>query len=287
MGCYLRPTELSEALEALAAPGDGALEIIAGGTDFYPARVGRAPDERVLDITALAGLRGIREADDHYLIGALATWSELMRAALPPCFDGLKEAAREVGGVQIQNTGTICGNICNASPAADGVPGLLTLEAGVEIASRSGQRTLPLAEFILGNRRTRLGPGELVTGLRVPKPAPGARSAFLKLGTRAYLVISIVMVAALVEPTHDGKVARARLAVGACSPVALRLAELEAALAGRPLDKRLGAVVEPRHLAALAPIDDIRGAADYRLDAARTLVARALSRLGAELGERA
>ena len=133
MGCYLRPTELSEALEALAAAGDGALEILAGGTDFYPARVGRAPDERVLDITALAGLRGIREADDHYLIGALATWSELMRAPLPPCFDGLKEAAREVGGVQIQNTGTICGNICNASPAADGVPGLLTLEAGVEI----------------------------------------------------------------------------------------------------------------------------------------------------------
>jgi len=284
MGCYLRPTELSEALEAL---GDGPWALLAGGTDFYPARVGRAPDERVLDLTALKGLRALREDGDHYRIGALATWSDLIRAPLPPCFDGLKAAARQVGGLQIQNAATICGNICNASPAADAVPGLLTLEATVEIASRGGRRALPLGDFILGNRRTSLGQDELVTGLRLPKPAPGARSAFLKLGARSYLVISIVMVAALVEPGADGRVAGARLAVGACSPVALRLPALEAALAGRPLDGRLGEAVEPGHLAALSPLDDIRGAADYRLDAAATLLRRALSGLGAELGEAA
>jgi CO/xanthine dehydrogenase FAD-binding subunit len=284
MGCYLRPTELSEALEAL---GDGPWALLAGGTDFYPARVGRAPDERVLDISAIEGLRELRPEGDHYLIGALATWSDLIRAPLPLGFDGLKAAARQIGGPQIQNAATLCGNICNASPAADAVPPLLTLEATVEIASRGGRRSLPLADFIIGNRRTSLGADELVTGLRVPKPAPGARSAFLKLGARSYLVISIVMVAALVEPGDDGRVAGARLAVGACSPVALCLPELEAALAGRPLDDRLGEVVEPGHLAALTPIDDIRGGADYRLDAAATLLHRALSGLGAELGDAA
>jgi CO/xanthine dehydrogenase FAD-binding subunit len=282
MAKYLRPTELPEALKALE---EGPLEIIAGGTDYYPARVGPRPDDDVLDITALEALRGIDEDDTGFRIGALATWTDLIRTTLPPCFDGLKEAARQVGGVQIQNTGTICGNLCNASPAADGVPPLLCLDARVEIASRAGTRSTPLAEFIVGNRRTILEPGELVTGLFIPKPAPGARSIFLKLGARRYLVISIVMVAAVIEPTDAGTVARARVAVGACSPVAERLPELEAALAGCSLDGALGAAVAAAHLGPLAPIDDVRGTADYRLDAVETLLRRALDELGASFGD--
>ncbi len=278
---YLRPTELSEALQAL---DEGALEIVAGGTDYYPARVGRPLDDDVLDITALTTLRGIEEDDAGFRIGALATWTDLVRTPLPACFDGLKQAARQVGGLQIQNAGTICGNVCNASAAADGVPNLLCLDAGVEVASRVGTRTLPLAEFMLGNRRTALGPGELVTGLVIPRPGPGARGTFLKLGARRYLVISIVMVAAVIEPSGPGTVGRARVAVGACSPVARRLTELEAALAGRPLDAPLGDAVTPDHLTRLVPIDDVRGPAEYRLDAALTLVRRALGELGASLG---
>jgi CO/xanthine dehydrogenase FAD-binding subunit len=278
MGIYLRPSEIGEAVAALAAR---PLTILAGGTDFYPARVGKPLSEDILDITALAALRGISEDDRSYRIGAALRWSELAAADLPPWFACLKLAAREIGGVQIQNAGTLAGNICNASPAADGVPGLLVLDAAIEVASCKGTRRLPLADFILGNRRTALRRDELVTAIVVPKPRGAARSSFLKLGARKYLVISIVMVASLVETAPDGTITDARIAVGACSAAAQRLAPLEQALRGRKLASGIGAQVEARHLAALTPIDDVRGAAAYRNDAALALVARSLEALAA------
>jgi CO/xanthine dehydrogenase FAD-binding subunit len=271
MGAYLRPHCLDEALTALARPH----VVLAGGTDFYPARVGRAIGEDVLDIGGIAILRGISANSAGWRLGATTTWSELIEADLPPLFDGLKQAAREVGGRQIQNAGTLAGNLCNASPAADGVPCLLALDAEIEIASPTGSRRLPLGQFITGVRRTALAPGELVVAIHVPRPRHEARSAFLKLGTRRYLVISIAMAAATVE-VADGRVASARIAVGACSPVAARLPRLEAALAGAPIDGRLAERVEAAHLAPLSPIDDVRGSAAYRSDAVVTVLRRLL-----------
>ena len=192
MGAYLRPHCLAEALTALARPH----VVLAGGTDFYPARVGRAIGEDVLDIGGIAILRGISADRAGWRLGATTTWSELIESDLPPLFDGLKQAAREVGGRQIQNAGTLAGNLCNASPAADGVPCLLALDAEIEIAGPAGSRRLPLRQFITGVRRTALAPGELVVAIHVPRPRHEARSAFLKLGTRRYLVISIAMAAA-------------------------------------------------------------------------------------------
>src|SRR6267154_1248382 len=159
MGAYLRPSRLEDALTALARPH----AVLAGGTDFYPARVGRAIDDDVLDIGGIAVLRGISGDAAGWRLGATTTWSELLETDLPPLFDGLKQAAREVGGRQIQNAGTLAGNICNASPAADGIPPLLTLDARVELASLAGTRELPLAEFVTGNRRTNRRPDELMT----------------------------------------------------------------------------------------------------------------------------
>lgn len=281
MGSYLRPTELGDALAALGARAPRA--ILAGGTDFYPARVGRTIDEDILDITALP-LGGIADRGDHWRIGALATWTELLAATLPPCFDALKQAAREVGGAQIQNAGTIAGNLCNASPAADGVPPLLAMDAEVELAAAAGERRVPLADFITGNRKTARRAEELVTAIRVPKPVAGTQSVFLKLGARRYLVISIVMVAATIEPDERNQIHRARIAVGACAPVAQRLRALESALNGLSIDTGLSTVVCPEHLAqGLAPIDDVRGSAAYRNDAALTLVRRALAELGARM----
>jgi CO/xanthine dehydrogenase FAD-binding subunit len=271
---YLRPGEVEEAVRALAST---PLTILAGGTDFYPARVGRPVAEDVLDVTAIGALRGITETADRFRLGAATTWSEVIQAELPPLFDGLKLAAREVGGVQIQNAGTLAGNLCNASPAADGVPCLLALDAEIELASVGGTRVVPLAAFITGNRRTTRRRDELVTAVLVPKPARPARSTFLKLGARKYLVLAIALVAASVE-IADGRVAAARVAVGACSEVAQRLPALEAALAGRPLGE-LAAAVEPAHLASLSPIDDVRGAAEYRREAALVVVRRALGAL--------
>jgi CO/xanthine dehydrogenase FAD-binding subunit len=274
MGDYLRPTRLEEALEALARPW----VVLAGGTDFYPARVGRAIDEPVLDITAIAALRGISAGPQGWRLGATTTWSELIQADLPPLFDGLKQAAREVGGRQIQNAGTLAGNLCNASPAADGVPPLLALGAEVELADRHSTRRLPLAGFVTGNRRTARRPGELVVAIHVPRPARPARSAFLKLGARRYLVISIAMAAATLE-IEAGRVVAARIAVGACSAVAQRLPALEAALLGASLDEDLAGCVEPSHLAPLSPIDDVRASAAYRADASLTLLRRLLRSL--------
>lgn len=271
MADYLRPTNLNEALQALAHPWT----VLAGGTDFYPARVGRAIDENVLDITAIAALRGIAAQPGGWRLGATTTWSELIDAELPPLFDGLKQAAREVGGRQIQNAGTLAGNLCNASPAADGVPPLLALDAEVELAGRAGVRRLPVSAFITGNRRTVLAPGELLVAVHVPKPGGIARSAFLKLGARRYLVISIAMAAATLEVEAD-RIAAARIAAGACSAVAQRLPALEAALVGAPLDHRLVDRVEVAQLAPLSPIDDVRGSAGYRSDAVVTMLRRLL-----------
>ena len=271
MGRYERPPELAEALHFLR---QGGFTILAGGTDFYPARVNRPIVEDVLDLTGIAALKGISEAPDHWRIGALTTWSELIAAPLPPLFDGYKLAAREVGGRQIQNTGTVAGNLCNASPAADGTPNLVALDAVVELSAPGRVRTLPVSQFVTGNRRTARGGDEIVTALIIPKPKATARSSFIKLGARKYLVISIAMVATVIE-TENSRVSRAAIAVGSCSVVPERLPELETALSGVAID-RLSDVVQSKHVAGLKPINDVRATAEFRQDAAVELVRRAL-----------
>ncbi len=275
MGVYLRPDRLEEALVALARPAQSPLTVLAGGTDFYPARVGRAIDEDVLDISAIRSLRGIAASATGWRLGATTTWSELIDAELPPLFDGLKQAAREVGGRQIQNLGTLAGNLCNASPAADGVPPLLALDAAIEIAGRTGGRRVALAEFITGNRRTVLAPDELVVAIHIPRSRHETQSAFLKLGARRYLVISVAMAAATLE-FDARRIASARIAVGACSEVARRLPSLERELVGAALDDALPHLVSASHLEPLSPIDDVRGSARYRRDAVLTLLRRLL-----------
>lgn len=273
MATYLRPNRLDDALHALGAT---PRTVLAGGTDIYPARVGTVIDDDVLDITALPDLRAIRLDAGRWRIGALATWTDLVRQDLPGSMDGLKAAARSIGGVQIQNRGTICGNVCNASPAADGLPNLMALDATVELASAAGRREVPIAEFVIGNRRTVRRPDELVTAVLVPHPAGSSRSSFHKLGSRAYLVISIAMVAAVVEIAGDGRIAAARVVVGACSEVPQRLPGLEGRLVGEVPSRDLASAISPVDLVALAPIDDVRATAAYRRDAALVLVRRAL-----------
>ena len=281
MNAYLRPGRLGEALDALQS---GTMTVLAGGTDHYPARLDPEPGEDILDITGIDGLRAIEAGETHWRIPALARWSDLIRAELPPLFDGLKQAAREIGGVQVQNAGTLCGNLCNASPAADGVPVLICLDALVELSASRGVEVMAVEDFILGNRRTVLTPDQLMTAVLVPRPVRASSAGhFRKLGSRAYMVISIVMVAAVLEADERGDVSRARVAVGACGEVARRLPALEAALVGRPARDGPGDVASTVHLAPLAPIDDVRGTATYRRDAALTLVRRTLDELGARL----
>jgi CO/xanthine dehydrogenase FAD-binding subunit len=291
VGSYLRPADVPTALAALAGggPGGAAWTVVAGATDYYPARVGRVVDEDVLDVSAIGGLRGVAAvgpgtaglAGGGWRIGALTTWSDLVHADLPAVFDGLRAAARAIGGRQVQNRATVAGNVCNASPAADGMPNLLALDAVVELTSSRGIQHVPVGAFVTGNRRTVRAPDELVTGILVPSPLAGSvvRSTFGKLGARAYLVISIAMVAAVVETEDGGRVRRARISVGACSEVAQRLTALEAELVGLRLDGGVSRTVTPDHLAALSPISDVRATAEYRRSAALVLVRRALEEL--------
>jgi CO/xanthine dehydrogenase FAD-binding subunit len=256
---------------------DGRWRVLAGGTDFYPALGAKPLREDVLDINGIDELRGINETPSHLVIGARTTWTDIVLASFSPAFHALREAAREVGSVQIQNTGTVAGNICNASPAADGVLALLILDAEVEIASSKGRRFEPLETFVRGNRKTALAPDELVTAIRLPKPSLAGASSFFKLGARRYLVISIAMAAVRIAVGQDDIVTEAAVAVGACSAVAKRLRGLEQALLGREARSLSAEALDERHFAELAPIDDVRGSAEYRHAAAREIVARALA----------
>jgi xanthine dehydrogenase small subunit len=271
MIAYHRPRSLADAL-AIRASQDVA--VIAGGTDIYPAHTARRawgdPTHKdLLDISALPGLDAIERTATGWRVGSLVTWSRLARADLPPLFDGLKAAAREVGGAQVQNRGTLVGNIVTASPAGDGIPNLLALDASVEIAGPS-PRAVMLGDFLTGYRATALRPDEIILALHIPD-LPGGRGGFRKLGARRYLVISIAMAAGVVAADAEGRIVEVRLAVGACSAVAQRLPALEATLAGVPL-RDVADVPQPTHLEALSPIDDIRASAAYRRDAALTLL---------------
>lgn len=272
MNLYFRPSHLDEAARTLAAHGGS---ILSGGTDFFPALGDRACSGPVIDISGINSMRSIVTTDEHR-IGGLTTWTDIINSSLPSSFDALKSAAREIGGIQIQNRGTVAGNLCNASPAADSVPPLLALDAEVELVSTTGTRRVPLSQFIVGNRKTVRRADEILAAIIVPRTTDNAQSVFLKLGARRYLVISIAMVAVVIKTNDNCAIADARVSVGSCSVTAQRIVALERELVGVPARPGIGARARLRHLSSLAPIDDVRATAAYRLDAALALVSRAL-----------
>lgn len=259
--------ESESELQARLERGGG--RVAAGMTDLYPSgQVGHAAPD-LLDISRVASLRGISCSDEGWRIGATTSWRAVRDYPWPPGLALLAEVAGQVGAVQVQNAATVAGNLCNASPAADGVPALLVLDATVELGSARGVRSLPLSEFITGVRCTALQDCEYVRAICLP-PGPDANaSAFVKLGLRKYLVISITMAAAVLRVDADGRVSSAAMALGACSPVALRLPALEAALQGQPVSPALiDRVTADRVQPVIQPIDDVRASARYRADAA-------------------
>lgn len=278
MGLYARPVSLDEALRLRSA---GA-RIIAGGTDLYPAAVtdpARLGQGDIIDLTGCPALTGISQTSDGWRIGAATSWAAIRDAELPVELAALQRAAAEVGGRQVQSRGTIGGNIVNASPAADGIPALMALDAQVELRCAGVRRILSLDEFVLGPRHTALAADEILTAVLLPHaPEGGARrSHFLKLGARRYLVISIVMAAGSLD-VASGRVVRSRIAVGSASAVAMRLAALERDLEGVPI-ARIGDVVRDDHVACLTPIEDVRADAHYRREAALVLTRRLLQDL--------
>ena len=274
---YLRPDKLDDALDWLAVEQP---LVIAGCTDIYPTRHTPSLEGPLLDITAIDELRGIEMIDGWRRFGAATSWSEILRTPLPTSYAMLKQASSEIGAVQIQNSGTIGGNLCTASPAADSVPCLMALDAEVELSSVRGRRRLDLAAFFTGARQTALQPDELVIAIHIPEEAETGISGFHKLGARHYLVISIAMVAVRLV-VEAGRIILARIAIGACAPVATRLKELEAALVGVSLDEipEWAQQIDDDIHRSLAPIDDVRASTDYRYRAAAEITQRMIADL--------
>ncbi len=272
MTAFFQPENLTEALEWLDRNSG---TIAAGCTDLLAATSAQSLQGDVLDVGALAEMSGISAQKDGWRIGAAATWADLARAELPAAFHGLQLAALQVGSGQIQQVATLGGNLCNASPAADGLVPLLVLGAEVELASLRGRRRMALADFVTGPRQTALAPDELMLAVHIPREQTGGYSAFVKLGARKYLVISIAMAAARVA-VQKGKITDCALAIGACGPVATRLPKVEEMLSGRPVQSAQDSLSEALISAQIAPIDDIRADSAYRRQAATEVLRRAL-----------
>ena len=273
----LRPRSPAEALRLFDRNRD-ALPI-AGGTDLMVAwNAGGLAGRTFLDMSPLRAWSRIRPAKHAVVLGSLATHTDLLHDPIVRRrFPLLAEACATVGGVQIQNRGTIGGNVANASPAGDTFPPLAVYEAIVVVVSAGGRREIPFLEFFAGPKRSRLAQGELIESVRMPiPPRPPTRAMFRKVGTRAAQAISKTVAAGLLWLRRDGTVEELRVALGSMAPTVRRLRRAEAFVKGKRLTTEVVREACALVSADVAPIDDVRSTADYRLAVSRNLVYRFL-----------
>ena len=267
---YYRPTTRADALAALAGAGAGARPLV-GGTDLLVGlRHHTVEPELLVDLKGVTDLpEPLVVTDDGVRLGPTLTMGELVSTAvIQQWYPALVEAALTVGSVAIRNRASLVANSCNASPAADTAPPLLVHGAQVTIASLEGDRTAPLAEFFLGPRRTLCGPGEIVSRIDLPRPAPGSGSAFRRLTRRRGVDLATVSVAAGID--RDDRIV---LGMGAVGPRPL-LAALPSPV--DPADQPALVRALDEALAVATPISDVRGSREYRLATLRVLAKRAV-----------
>jgi CO/xanthine dehydrogenase FAD-binding subunit len=273
------PGSLSEALATLAGE-PGVWQPFAGGTDLMVLlEAGRLPHKKYLSMAKLDDLRGIEVAADFVILGALTTYSEIQKHPLLQAeFPSLCAAARETGSIATQNRGTLGGNIVNASPAADSPPALLVYDAEIELISVRKAHWLPYHGFHTGYKTMELAPDELLRAIRLPRRAEPWRQYYRKVGTRKAQAISKVCFAgaALVDV---GAIRDIRIALGSVAPVVLRAVKAENALRGCRLTPTNMAAAREMLAREIAPIDDIRSTARYRLRVAQNLLDEFLAQL--------
>jgi CO/xanthine dehydrogenase FAD-binding subunit len=267
------PRSLDEALDHLTRDA-GAWKPFAGGTDLMVLlEAGKLPHKKFLNVWNLPELRGIAVTASHVTLGALTTYSELRRnEILIREFPLLVSAASETGSIATQNRGTIGGNIANASPAADTPPALLVYDAELELVSAQGARWLPYQGFWTGYKKIGLRENELIRAIRIARDNKDWRQYYRKVGTRRAQAISKVCLAAAAR-LDAGRIADVRIALGSVAPVVLRAVETEKALRGEKLTPALIRTAQEVLAREIAPIDDIRSTARYRLHVAQNLLA--------------
>jgi CO/xanthine dehydrogenase FAD-binding subunit len=280
------PASLADAYAVLdGSTADAPIIPIAGGTDIMVRITGEMgePPARMVDLSRLAELRGITVDGTAVIIGAATTYTELRRSdACREHLPALVEAAATIGAAQIQNRGTLGGNIANASPAGDTLPVLLALDASIVVGGARGERTVPAADFWVAYRRTALAPDELVLRIRIPV-AGGREARFRKVGTRRAQAISKVVLALAWRENHGAPASAwfdVRLALGSVADRPIRARATEAVLEGATPTPEVADAAAESLAAEIHPIDDVRSTADYR----RVVAARALHRMIRDAG---
>jgi len=274
------PTSLAEALEALSQ-NDQAWKPFAGGTDLMVLlEAGKLPHQNYVNIWNLRELGGIEVSDEYVTLGALTTYTEVQaHSTLREEFPMLCQAARETGGIAIQNRGTLGGNIVNASPAADSPPALLAYDAELELISKAGARRIPYSRFHSGYKQMDLRTDELLRAIRLPRMSDRFHY-YRKVGTRKAQAISKVCFAGVIRIV-DGRVAHIRIALGSVAPIPIRCERTEASLQDQPLNSDAILLGASTMSSEIVPIDDIRSTRDYRLRVSLNLLQDFLSRASA------
>lgn len=271
---YIAPSSPEEAASALATSGARPL---SGGTDLLvQLRAGRAKPDVIVDLKKVAGAIGIREAGGGFVIGASTSGAVLgEHAGLVRAWPGVVEGANLIGSTQVQGRASLAGNLCNASPAADGVPALIAARATCLIVGPNGRREAPVESIATGPGKTSLAPGEFILEFRLPPRPAQASDAYLRLIPRTEMDIAVAGCGVNLVLDAAGAVAEAHVAIGAVAPTALLVAEAGAALVGGKLDEASLDAMAAAVRAACRPISDKRGTADYRTRIAGVLARRA------------
>ena len=282
---FYMPQTLKE-LASIMKEKDG--QIVAGGTDVIPGmRRGLFSTECLVDASYIDDLRFIEDQGTRMVIGALTTHQEIVESpVLQETIPSLVEAASTIGCHQTRHRGTLGGNIANASPAADTIPALLTYDAEVRLIHSSGERTLPLDDFLEGPGKTGLERGEIIHSISFVRLKEPWGTAFIKLGLRKGMAISVANAAAALVLDGSGKIADARLALGSVAPTVVRSPGAEALLAGQePVEDVFHKAAEAC-LAGIAPISDVRSTEEYRRHSTMVLARRVLATAAAQAKER-
>jgi carbon-monoxide dehydrogenase medium subunit len=271
---YLAPSSPEDAARALSAAGARPM---SGGTDLLvQLRSGRASPSAIVDLKRIAGAVGVREAGGGFVIGASTPGALLgEHAGLARAWPGVVEGANLIGSTQVQGRASLAGNLCNASPAADGVPALVAARATCVIVGPDGRREAPVEAIPTGPGRTSLAPGEFVLEFRLPARPPRASDAYLRLTPRTEMDIAVAGAGVNLVLGEDGRVAQANVALGAVAPTVLHVGAAGAALVGTRLEDQALAALEAAARAACRAITDKRGDAGYRTRIAGVLARRA------------
>ncbi len=273
---YEAPGSVDEAV-ALLAKANGDACVLAGGTDLLvQLRAGRVKPALVVDVKKIAELRSIAAEGGGFRVGAAVAGAELgEHAELVAAWPGVVEGAELIGSTQIQGRASMGGNLCNASPAADSVPALITAGATVTIAGPNGQREVPVQEVATGPGQTSLAAGEFVVSINLPAQKPKSADAYLRFIPRTEMDIAVVGAAVNLTLDDSGTCTEARVALGAVAPTVLLVQEAADALIGSKVDDAALEKLAAAASAACRPIDDMRGTVEFRTKVAGVLAKRA------------